>query len=151
MNRCGSFPLLSSPHSFFSIWTNLKRSEKIPGAPMRRWGEWIWLTGPSRLHRNSPQGLNISFIRSEIRKSQSPFAPLTCQIGVIFGSTPMQLRQDFLLLNWNLTRWYHPLQLKAMLDTLITQFYNYKSNVHYFWSVNFFRPTMHSKSPKSSV
>ena len=49
MNRCGSFPLLS----LFSIWTNLKRSEKIPGAPTRRWGEWMWLTGPSGLHRNS--------------------------------------------------------------------------------------------------
>ena len=64
MNRCGSFPLLSAPRSLslFSVWTNLKRSEKIPGAPTRRWGEWIWLTGPSGLHRNSPQGLNISFI-----------------------------------------------------------------------------------------
>ena len=45
MNRCGIFPLLSAPHSLFSIWTNLKRSEKIPGAPTR-WGEWIWLLGP---------------------------------------------------------------------------------------------------------
>ena len=63
MNRCGSFPLLSASHSLFSIWTNLKTSEKIPGAPTRRWGEWIWLTGPSGLHRNSPQWLNISSIR----------------------------------------------------------------------------------------
>ena len=31
MNRCGRFPLLSAPHSLFSIWTDLKRSEKIPG------------------------------------------------------------------------------------------------------------------------
>ena len=32
MNRCGSYPLLSAPpHSLFSIWTDLKRSEKIPG------------------------------------------------------------------------------------------------------------------------
>ena len=50
---CGSFPLLSAPHSFFSIWTNLKRSEKIPGAQARWWGESIWLTGPSGLQRNS--------------------------------------------------------------------------------------------------
>ena len=63
MNRCGSFSLLSTPHSLFSIWTNLKRSEMIPGAPTRRWGEWIWLTGPSGLHRNSLQGLNIRSIR----------------------------------------------------------------------------------------
>ena len=52
------------PHpTAFSIWTDLKRSEKISGAPTWRWVEWIWLTGPSGLHRNSPQGLNISFIR----------------------------------------------------------------------------------------
>ena len=61
MNRCGNFPLLSAPHSLFSIWIDLKRSETISGAPMWRWGEWIWLTGPSGLHRNSLQGLNISF------------------------------------------------------------------------------------------
>ena len=27
MNRCGSFSLLSAPHSLFSIWTNLKISQ----------------------------------------------------------------------------------------------------------------------------
>ena len=36
--------------------------------------------GPSGLHRNSPEGLNISSVRfltrSEIQKSLSPFAPL---------------------------------------------------------------------------
>ena len=80
MNRCGSFPLLSAffflslSLSPFNIWRNLKRSEKIPGAPTRRWGEWIWLTGPSRLHRNSPQGLNVSSIRvfDKIRDPEIP-------------------------------------------------------------------------------
>ena len=62
-DRCGSFPLLSAPHSLFSIWTDLKRSVKFPGAPTWRWGEWIWLTGPFGLHRHSPQGLNIGSIR----------------------------------------------------------------------------------------
>ena len=80
----GSFPLLSAPHSLFSIWTNLEWTEKIPGAPTRRWGEWIWLIGPCGLHRNSPQGLNISSIRvltrSEIRKSQLSFAPYFDQV-----------------------------------------------------------------------
>ena len=77
MNRCSSFPLLSAPPSLFSFWTDLKKSETIPRAPAWRWGEWIWLTGPSRLHRKSPQGLSISsirvLIRPEIRKSQSDF------------------------------------------------------------------------------
>ena len=63
MNKCGSFPMLSVPHSLLSIWTDLKRSEKIPGAPAWRWGEWIWLTGPSGLHRNSPQGSGGSSYR----------------------------------------------------------------------------------------
>ena len=51
IHRCCSFPLLFTPHSLFSIWTDLERSEKIPKAPKWRWGEWIWLTGPSGLHR----------------------------------------------------------------------------------------------------
>ena len=57
MNRCGSLPLLSAYHSLFSIWTDFKRSEKVPSALTWRWGEWIWLTEPSGLHRNSPKGL----------------------------------------------------------------------------------------------
>ena len=74
MNRCGSFPLLSAPHSLFIIWTDLKRSEKIPGAPAWRWGEWILLTGPSGLHGNSPQGLNNSSIGvfDQIRDPEIP-------------------------------------------------------------------------------
>ena len=59
MNRCVTFPLLTALHSLFSIWTDLKWSEKISGAPTWRCGEWIWLTGPSGFHRNSPQRLNI--------------------------------------------------------------------------------------------
>ena len=70
-DRWESFPLLSTPHSLFSIWTD----QKIPGTPAWMWGEWIWLTWPCGLHRNSPQGLNISSIRvfDQIRdqKSQS--------------------------------------------------------------------------------
>ena len=74
INGCGSIPLLSALHSLFSIWTDLKRSEKIPGAPTWRWGEWIWLTGPSRLNRNSSEGLYISSIRvfDHIRDPEIP-------------------------------------------------------------------------------
>ena len=74
VNRCGRFPLLSAPHSLFSFWTGLKRSETIPGAPTWRWGEWIWLIGLSGLHRYSPQGLNISSIRifDQIRDREIP-------------------------------------------------------------------------------
>ena len=82
MYRCGNFPLLSAPHSLFSIWTNLKRSEKIPGAPTMRWGELICLTGFSRLHRNSPQGLNISSIRvfDQIRDPEIPITLRPCMV-----------------------------------------------------------------------
>ena len=81
-NRCCSFPLLSALHSLFSIWTEHKRSEKIPGAPTWRWGEWIWLTGPSRLHQNSPQGLNISSIKvfDQIR---DPEIPITQRLTLV--------------------------------------------------------------------
>ena len=58
-----SFPFLSASHSLFSIWTDLTMPEKFPGASTWGWGDWIWLTGPSVLHRNSPWGLNISSIR----------------------------------------------------------------------------------------
>ena len=86
LNRCGSFPLLFAPHSLFSIWTDLKRSQKIPGAPAWRRGEWIWLTGPSGLHQNSPQGSNISSIMvfDQIR---DPEIPIT-------------LRPQFFLYKW---------------------------------------------------
>ena len=42
--------------------------------PTWRWGEWIWLTGPCGLYRNSSQGLNISFIRvfDQIRDAEIP-------------------------------------------------------------------------------
>ena len=62
INWYGSFQFLSAPHSLFSIWKDLKGYEKIPGALAWRWGEWIWLTRPSGLHRNSPQRLHISSI-----------------------------------------------------------------------------------------
>ena len=86
MSRCGSFPLLSAPHSLFSIWINLKRSEKIPGAPTWRWGERNWLTGPSGLHRNLPQGLNISSIRifDQIR---DPEIPITLRPLMVLNSS----------------------------------------------------------------
>ena len=76
LNRCGSFPLSSAPHSLFSIWTDLKRSKKIPGEPTWRGGEWIWLTGPSGFHRYSPQGLNISSI-SVSDQIRDPEIPIT--------------------------------------------------------------------------
>ena len=84
MNRCGSFPLLSAPHSLFSIWTNLTRSKKIPVVPT-----WRWLTGPSGLHRNSPQGLNIISIKV-FDQVRDPEIPIT------FG--PPEIKQFFIIL-----------------------------------------------------
>ena len=66
MNSCDSFPLLSALHSLFGIWTDLKKSEKIPGAPTWRRREWIRLTGSFGLHRISPQGLNFFIISIDI-------------------------------------------------------------------------------------
>ena len=63
MNRFGSFQLLSAPHHLFSFWTDLKKSEKSPEAPTWRWGECIWLIGPSGLYRNSRLGLEYHVVR----------------------------------------------------------------------------------------
>ena len=71
INRC-SFPLLSAFHSLFSTWTDRERSEKIPGAPTWRWG-------PSGLHRNSPEGLNISTI-SVLDQIRDPEIPITLRL-----------------------------------------------------------------------
>ena len=76
MNRCSSVLLISAPHFLFNVWTVLKRSEKIPGASAWRLGEWIWLAGPSRLHRNSPLGLNISSI-GVFDQVRDPEIPIT--------------------------------------------------------------------------
>ena len=79
MNKCDTIPLLSVP-PLFRIWTDLKRFENIPEAPVWRWGEWIWQTGPSGLHRNSRKGLNISsiWVLDQIRdpEIQITFRPL---------------------------------------------------------------------------
>ena len=37
MNRCSSFPLLFAPHSLFSIWTDLKRSERSRRVDLANW------------------------------------------------------------------------------------------------------------------
>ena len=54
-----------------------------------RWGEWIWLTGPSGLHLNSPQGSNISSIRvfEQIRDPEIPitFCPIYIYINLYRG------------------------------------------------------------------
>ena len=68
-SRCFRHPTLS-----LASEQTLKRSEKIPGAPTWSLGEWTWLAGPSGLHRNSPQALNISSIRvfDQIRDPEIP-------------------------------------------------------------------------------
>ena len=92
--------LLSAPHSLFSIWTDLKRSEKIQGAPTWRWGEWIWLTWPSRLHRNSPHGLNVSSIRifDQIRDPEIPTPLLPYNLIIII---------NYYSISFNFRCWQH--------------------------------------------
>ena len=53
------------PHPTLSLASEqtLKDLKRSQGAPAWRWGEWIWLTEPSELHRNSPKGLNIGSTR----------------------------------------------------------------------------------------
>ena len=43
INGCGSFPLLSAPHSLFGIWTDRKISKNIPGTRVDL-AIWAFLT-----------------------------------------------------------------------------------------------------------
>ena len=102
MNRCGSFLLLSSPHSLFSIWTDHKRSGKIPGAPPWRWAEWIWLTGPSGLYRNSPRNKNL-FNISSIRvfdQIKDPKILITLRPLPLISEHKCELRCKIILFNF---------------------------------------------------
>ena len=81
MNRYGRFLLLSAPHlslaseQTLTIWKDLRGTD----VEVRR---WIWLTGPSGLHRNSPLGLNISSTRvfDQIRVPEIPISLLPLHI-----------------------------------------------------------------------
>ena len=67
-SHCFLHPTLSlASEQTLKIW-------KFPGAVTWWWGEWIWLTGPTGLHQNSPQRLNISSIRvlDQIRDPEIP-------------------------------------------------------------------------------
>ena len=77
-NRCGSFLFFSAPHSLFSNRTDLKRYEKIPGGTTWRWGEGIWLTGHSRLHRNWPQATGVKYqFHQDFWPIRDPEIPIT--------------------------------------------------------------------------
>ena len=88
-----------NPHSLFSIWTDLKRSEKMPGAPTRRWGERIRLSEPSGLHGNSPQELNISSITvfDQIRDPEIPITLRPPNINFFFSSSSCVLYPSSIL------------------------------------------------------
>ena len=118
MNRCGSFPLLSTPQSLFKI------SEKIPEPPMRRWGEWIWLTEPSGLQRNSTQGLNISSIRvfHQIRDAE---IPITNRSPYSTTGIFLKLKQWMLLQRlrsqyfWELLYMFEPVSLTTWTENYL--------------------------------
>ena len=77
ISRCGSFPLLSTPHSLISIWKDLKRPEKSQGPQSGGEKNGYGLTGPSGLHQNSPQEINVSSIRGfwTDQRSRNPNLP----------------------------------------------------------------------------
>ena len=80
-SRCFPHPTLSLASE--QTIKDLKRSQGY-----QRGGEesWIWLTGPSGLHRNLPQGLNISSIRvfDQIR---DPEIPITLRPYIYTGTS----------------------------------------------------------------
>ena len=97
LNRCSSLLLLSAPYCLFSIWTDPKWSERIPGAPTWRREEWIWLTGPTRLNRNSPQVSNITVL-DQIRDLEMPpsYNLLYTSLFIIFFTKKIYYQKDFI-------------------------------------------------------
>ena len=88
-----------------------------------RWGEWIWLTGPSGLHRNSPQGLNISSIRvfDQIRDPESPI-PLSPLLNPYYSEYyPLIFRCFLLFYYWS---------LRTLIVTIL---YHYFYSLHIVW------------------
>ena len=81
-SRCFQNPTLSLGSE--KTLKGLKRSQ----GHQREHEEWIWLPGPSGLHRKSPQGLNISSIRvfDQIRDPETPITlrPIFKNIIVYF-------------------------------------------------------------------
>ena len=75
LNRCGSLPLLPAHNLSLASERTLKDLKRF-WASTRRRGEWIWLAGPSGLHRNSPQGLSISSIEV-FNQMRDPEMPIT--------------------------------------------------------------------------
>ena len=85
MNRCGSFRCFPHPTLSLASEQTLKYLKSSQGATAWRWGECIWVTKPSGLHRNSPQGLKISSRRvfDQIRDPNHPSPPLPQLIIII--------------------------------------------------------------------
>ena len=63
---------------------DLKRSQ----GQKHRWGEWIWLTGPSGLLRNSPQGVKYQFCFV----CEDECGDFMCFWPVCFGCVNLELR-----------------------------------------------------------
>ena len=76
---------------------------KNPRDTAWRWGEWIWLTRPSRFHRNLPQGLNISFIRvfDQIRDLEIPIT-LCPRWNIVYQIRPTFLIREY----WGIIKIY---------------------------------------------
>ena len=94
----------------FSIWTDFKRSEKIPEAPAWRWGEWIWLAEPSGVHRNTSQGSYTSSIRV-FEQIRYPEIPITLRpkwpLGKVFIML-LPLNEVLLKIHGNASIGYRP-------------------------------------------
>ena len=72
IDRCGSFPLLSAPHSLFSIWTDHKKYWEDP----RGTNVEVRIVDLANWGLRTSSKFTTGFLTiSEIRKSQSAYAP----------------------------------------------------------------------------
>ena len=133
LNRCFSFPLLSAPYSLFSIWTDLKRSEKIPRAP--REGESMDLT-------NWTLWTSPKFTTEVKYQFHQGFWPDERSVNPNHSSSPVKIKSREKTWIMKLTQ----LELYRGGQCFCYNRHSFLSWT-YFWSLNFFRHTMHSESP----
>ena len=102
------------PHPTVSLASQQTLKDLKRGAPTWRSGECIWLTEHSGLHRNSPQGLNISSIRV-FDQVRDPEIPITLRPHIYIYISEMNRKLPYLFIPRKLQPWFLTLGWKTCL------------------------------------
>ena len=98
LNRCGSFPLLSTPHTLFSIWTDLKRSSGTNGEVRRvDLANWALRTSPKF-------STEVKWAIRVFDQIRDPEIPITLRLLLDSGDLEMQAMLGAMVTVWH---WFH--------------------------------------------